>query len=956
MQTAGLRSYVTVLFCDLCGSTGLAAEVDADSYAELLEAIRAEGSRIVTLFGGDVAQVYGDGMLSIFQGATAAAQAVEAALMLHRTVSVFAPPEGSRMKSLKLHSGIHSGLALLRPGDAARGAIEAIGRTTSVAARLSAAAGPDEILVSAGSLGPAREAFSLGKARKVEIGDGSEPMLALPVLLDKAEQTDAFLTANRQFPFVGRRGEIAAFAEQLDGLRRGEPFRTVITAPAGQGKSRLSREVEAMAADMGISLLRGICSSATAVGPLQPFRQIVTALNRGEEMAEAPDSEALPALLGAWLRQRPVLLVLDDWQWADTASTAMLARIRDIAGPLGILLLTRLADFPEFSHADYRMIQLPPLDREETAVLVRSRRPELDPIDAARVHARAGGNPLYAEELCLLNAHTARTLLPDGSEPVGSGWVASLVASRVRQLPGPAQQVLEIAAVIGMTPPRWLLDAVAGAKAVTAAMPILLAQDFLVQEPNSRSASFKHGISWEIVYSLIPLGSRRRLHADIAAALEAHDSTPGIDLHEALAWHYRASNQPEKCWMEAERAGDQARSVASLDRAQVHYRLALETLASLPDMARDYPRYAALVGKFGYVCIYDSDAAHIPLFLEAIRRAELMENRAAQADAEYWLGYVAHGSGDVKLAIRHCALALSLSDLADDSAFKVQVRATLGQSLAITSRYADAAPLLDDAIAVKRSHRSGRGASAGMAYTLTQRAAIWADMGHFTQAHVLMHEAVGLLGGQPHPVEASIMAWNSAICAWQGEWERLIEVATRGSDIAQRIEAIYIHAICRAFACYGRWKLDGDCASADGLAAAVACLVDRGKAMALSIACGFLADVEVARGNGEGARRAVGYCFARTRAGDLLGLGWAARAWASQLSTHDPDRARIFMDRARANARQRASPHEMARCDLEAARLGLVSGAERTAALARAASAFGGMGMSRLAAEAALLA
>lgn len=941
----GQRSYVTVLFSDLCASTSLTAKLDADSYTELLEGIRNEGLAVIDLFGGQVAQVYGDGILSIFQGAGSAMRAVEAAAMVHKAVSALPPPPGATLDALKMHSGIHSGLVLLREGDAARGAIEAVGRATSVAARLSAAARADEILVTAGSLGPMRDLMSDGNGRLVDIGDGSAPVLALAVRHGPEKSGASHLMPGGQSAFVGRADQLQRCESWLDGLGAGTGFRAVLVAPPGQGKTRLSRRVEERAASRAIRVLRGTCAVATAVGPLQPFRQIAAALGDASDAAVDPD--ALVARIAGLLARQPLLLVLDDWQWADTASVAVLSAIRTLNGPLGILLLARDDEDSMVPLDGFAEIRLPPLTLAETTALVQSRRPEFDPLDAARIHARAGGNPLYVEEICLLDPRTARHMLPDGMEPAGIGWVASLVASRVRQLPAPVQAVLETAAVIGMAPPRWLLDELMGADTVDTALPALQAGDFLLRRPDDTRLAFKHGITWQIAYSLVPLASRRRLHAAIADVLERRHATPDLDLHEALAWHLLASDQPGRGWVLAAQAGDRAVALGSLDRARIQYRRALEAMARLPDAQVDRADYAKLVGKLGYVCVYDADAEHIPLFRAAIRRAAHWGDRATEAEANYWLGYVAHGSGNASLAIGHCRQALELSDLPSESAFKVQVRASLAQALAGAARYAEAIPLLDEAIAIKRASRSGRRASPGLAYTLAQRAAVAADMGRFDDGRAMLAEAIDTLRGESHPVEGSVLAWQAVICAWQGDWEGMVHAAERGCDIAQRMEAVYVHAISRAFGSYGRWQLDGDLAAVDALASAVDCMVNRGKTMALSIACGFLADAQTSCGNPEAARRAAVRSAVQARAGDLLGLAWSSRAWARHLAVHSPAKAGRFMARARRNAAQRQSPHELARCDFEEAQMALVPIAERQRLLLEAERAFEGLGMQR---------
>ena len=654
--------------------------------------------------------------------------------------------------------------------------------------------------------------------------------------------------------------------------------------------------------------------------------------------------------MGAAIVERPLLLMLDDWQWADSASRALLVELSALPGALGILLFSRERDIADIPVEGFATLQVPPLTPAETAQLVRFLRPEFDPLDASRVHVRAGGNPLFVEELCLLDAYTARTLLPGTAEPGGVGWLASLASACMQHLPPEARSVLEIAAVIGMRPQRWLLEEIAGERVETA-ISLLVQRDFLIrQEPDE--LQFRHGVNWEIVYSLIPLAERRRLHAEIARLMLAHGELEEPGFHAALAWHFFCSDQPWKCLPHAETAGDRALAMGSLDAARTQYRLALDAAAQVSSAAIDPQWLRTIVGKFGYVCIYDADSGQIPVFEKVAAWAVQRGDRQAEAEVEYWLGFIAHGAGDSRRAIRHCRHALELWEGDGASPFAVQVRATLGQSLVMTANYADAAPLLAEALDVKRKHRSGRHVSPGTAYAMALQAALLADMGRFAEGCAMIAEAEELTRGEIHPVAGSVLSWSSAIHAWRGDWRRLVETAERGSAVARRVEAVYIHAICRAFESYGRWRLDGSEAAAAELQAAVACMVGRGKALALSIPLGFLAEVHAAKGDVAGCRQAVTGAVHRARIGEPVGLASAARSWAETLAPRNPERARVWLERARASGRARSSPHELARCDLAEVRMGLAPEGQRGAILARAAAAFSQMGMANLQYEA----
>jgi tetratricopeptide (TPR) repeat protein len=943
---AGRRCYVAVLFSDLCGSTLLADTLDADTYAEMLEAIRVVGTETIRRHGGDLAQVYGDGLLSIFQRNDATERAIDAALELHAAVAGLTVP-GIDARSLRMHSGIHTGLVLLRPGDRVRGVIEAVGRTTSLAARLSASAKQDEILVSVDSLGPGRARRTADGLRTVDIGAGLAQIAAVPIVAPSGTgAVHADPQGNKVAPFIGRSQVLAELMAACDGLADGIGFRFGVVAAPGLGKSRLAQTFADRARAKDVRVLIGTCSASAAVGPLLAFRQIADAiLPTGRVSSEAPDVPQLLAAIAELLALQPLVLILDDWQWADSASIGFLSRLLDLPGPLGLLLLSREADSVQLQMRPDQWRALPAMSAVETAALVGSLRPDLDPIEARRVHELSGGNPLFVEELCLLDSQSARAASRAGNDSVVPGWLAALIGARAEVLPEPARALLDVTAVIGSAAPRWLLDDRVGTETVATYLPLLVAADLLSSPGNDGVVHFRHGITWQIVYSMIPLALRRRLHAEIAEILKQSVTTPGIDTEEALGWHFLASDQSHLSWPHAERAGDRAATVGSLDRAQLQYRIALDALAALPAGTIAHDRYRALVAKFGYACIFDAEPTQLAVFEAAVARAQAIEDREAEAEAEYWIGYVCQGFGQIKESIHHGSRALELSSTLTFSQFNVQARASLGQAHAVATNYAQAVPLLDGAIAIKRQHRSAQRPSAGLAYALAQRAAIHADTGSFAEADAMIAEALAVLNGEAAPVEASVMAWAAVIEAWKGDWVAMLGAATRGADVAQRIEAVYIHAISRAFGAYARWKLGGGDAAADALVEATQCMIDRGKCLSLSIAYGFLAEVEVSRRNVDAARRAVLGAYSRARAGDRMGLAWAARAWAGELASTRPQRARVFLARARASAAQRQSPHEMARCNLAATWLGLDASPERDILLRRAAHEFAQTGL-----------
>ena len=957
----GTRTFLTLLFSDLCGSTRLAASLDADEYAIIIKQVQDTAAFHIGLHNGQVLQTYGDGLLAIFPESSSTGQAIAAARALHAAVGTIKVSAGAATKRLLMHSGVHAGLVLLRPGDAARGRLEAIGRPTGIAARLAAAARPDEILVTRGTLGPNGRSLPLGVARPVQVSDSDDVVLAVPILGSTiALGGSGPLQSDRVRPFVGRKEQLTEIEAWLRTPDDQLPSVLRVSAPAGQGKSYLSEEIGRRAASAGISVFRGKADVAVEAPALQPFRQIHTQFYDGLDQTNGAGivgDKVLTAdvLLGRLIGQASVcrvLLILDDWQWADLASIELLNRIEATAADVLVLTFSRHETARRLMLQATRSIDLPPFDLSETTSLVQAIRPELDPLDASRIHQRAGGNPLFIEELCQLPARSLRqpmTSKPDGDD---IGWLSTLIGERLLTLPVESVAILHAAAVIGQECPLWLLATLTGVTADSEQLATLQVAELLIPSLTAGSVRFKHGITWEVVYRHAPLEVRTSIHTRLATILETHAGPLEFELDEALARHFRGSANPARAAIYFERAGDAASRVAAADRAQSQYGAALEALEAVDDADIDRSRLAKLVSKFGFCCVFDSDEVQLERLSRAGARAARLGDIETEAAAEHWSTYVLHGLGKQAAAQAHCRRAIALTQQPANSPVGVQFRGVLGQVLVAAGRYTDGVPLLDEAISIKRAHRTGRNSSSGLAYALTLKAAMLGDTGNFAVAHATIAEALDVLAGEPNPVECSVVGWSSAIHAWQGDWDGVLKSATTACDLAQRIGTVYIHAVSRAWASFARWKLTGDPAAAVDLQAALSCMEDQGKGLALSMVYGLLAETRADLGDAEGTRAALANAYRRHRLGEPFGVGPAARSWARMLMPHDPVRASRYLAMACANASKRGSRPELARCNLVTAQLGLVPRDEAARLAIGAFAAFVAMDMPTLAAEA----
>lgn len=970
VREAAARQVLTVLFADLCDSTQLGAQTDPETYSEMLREMRDAAQRVIARHGGTVVRIQGDGLLAIFGHPAPrpddGRRAAEAALDLHAEVRMLqVRTRAGEAVALDLHSGIHAGLVLLDEGDALRGRFELLGNVPNLAARLSAEARRGEIVVSAETLGPEAAFFETG-ARETLALRGTDAPIAAYRIRRRADVATRFEASTRRglAPFVGRERELDRLGAMLADVRAGRLRRAVIVAPPGVGKTRLADEWLRQAESLGCRVLRGYCETTRSAEPLQPFLQILRtlfdlrdglsaddararvtqglaridpagsvdagallrllALEPSESGAPPPGAgpvAALGQLFGRLAAAAPVVLFVDDWQWADQAARDA---FDTVCAELGQPILAIVARHPMKDAAlvggSATTIELAPFDEAEAARTIARLLPDADPFVAAEIRQHAGGNALFLEELCHATAHGSGSR--SGSAPVSgsAAWLHALIESRVARLPLEQRELLRIAAVIGIVVPNGLFEAIAGVAADDARVRALADQDLLYG--GDGLLRFKHGITRDVVYAGIGLHERMAMHLRVAIALRARESGGAADV-ERLATHYGAGGARAEAARYAELAGDKAMRSSALDRAQQHYRAALEALDPLGPDPSAYARWMAIVQRLGLACVFDPSTAHLDVLRRAVGIAAARRDLAAVAQAEHWLGYILYALGEFRPAILHCEEALLAVGADARDPVAVQVRATLGQACAGAGRYAQALPLLDEAIAIKQRHRSGTRPAVGLSYSLACKAALLADQGRFDDAHGGFTEALAALHGAEHEVVASVLGWQCLAYLWQGRWDEAVAVAAEAQRVAVRVKSQYMYAMNQAMGARAAWCRSPDAAAPQALQAlrdATTWLEAGERRLNISLNHAWLAEAAARAGDDAGLRRHAAAALMRTRRLDRLGEAAVFRLLAER---HAADRSRCerHLARADAAAAARSSPHEQALNDLCGARL-----------------------------------
>lgn len=498
----GERKQVTVLFCDLAGSTVVAGGLDPEVYREVLDQYVALAMHEIYRFEGIVNQLSGDGFMALF-GAPVAHEdapqrAVLAALAIRDALAHFNEQlQRDHGVVLPARIGINTGPVVVGTvGNDLKMDYTAIGDTTNLAARLEQRADPGTILISDST---ARLVRGLARWRQVgplALKGKAEPVTAYEVLSAEEEINPMTVAAERGLtPFVGRDEELA----QLEGcFRRVSGHYTQVVAVsgnAGSGKSRLIWEFKQHMSDgAGPVVFEGRCAALSQSVPLAPFlamlRQYFDLSARDDERdahdkvvrrlgaaaAEQVDAafpllcrvlsqpvlpadlpleplklemfEAIQELVHTEARRAPVVMILEDLHWIDEASQELL--------DMAIARLSRAPAMILVSHRpEYR-----PLWRTEAAVTQVSLRPLLEadvlrieralsggPLPdelEARILAKAEGSPFFVEEI-------TRSLLEEGFLSRDDGSVRLTRSVEEILIPGSVREV--IAARLDRLPP-----------------------------------------------------------------------------------------------------------------------------------------------------------------------------------------------------------------------------------------------------------------------------------------------------------------------------------------------------------------------------------------------------------------------------------------------------------------------------------------------------------------------
>ncbi|HKV50850.1 MAG TPA: tetratricopeptide repeat protein, partial [Gemmatimonadaceae bacterium] len=636
--------------------TGYAALLEScgpDAALRDVQRVRALVAETAESFGGVVNTFDESGGALVFGVPHAreddCVRAARAAAALAAGVPDSSDGDGTPALSLKLHVGLDTGRVIVRPVVERGGlSFHIAGPAVDLAARLADLSPAGRVWIGPRCRRLLEPPLRLTLRGGLSVPDGDRTVSPYELAGESEEKTrlEAALRHGDLTPYTARDHELAQVHACLDDACAGAGRFAIVVGEAGMGKSRLLHELLPLVQDRGATLLRGRCLSYGASTAYLPFIDVVRdALGFAAHASETPAAalarvratmpeldeflpiyvhllavpgtepriaphlqgekfrinaqEAIAALLTVTSRQRPTVLLLEDWHWVDDASHAVLAQIAELVARYALLVVVTcrpgyVTDWGTV--APNATVNLAPLAESSTADLLRAilgARHVPAPL-VARLHERTGGNPFFIEEIC-------HDLQEDGTLRVASGSVAvageidalrlpgtvqAVIRARLDRLDASTRETLLVASVVGREFGRDVLERTLDDPShLNAAIRSLKAAGLVEQTGVAPRATyrFRHVLMQEAAYATLLEHSRRAMHGRVGVAIEADGDAVQDDQFERLAHHFERAEIWDKAVHYAVLAAERAGTLADFAEAMQVLERARGWLAHMPD-------------------------------------------------------------------------------------------------------------------------------------------------------------------------------------------------------------------------------------------------------------------------------------------------------------------------------------------------------------------------------------
>jgi class 3 adenylate cyclase/tetratricopeptide (TPR) repeat protein len=594
---------LTIVFCDLVGSTERSTQLDPEDLRNLIRHYQQACHDAVERLGGRIVNFIGDGVLAAF-GAPLAREdstrrAVDAALDMVAATSQLTWPDGH---SLAARAAVHTGSVVVSQmgSGVARVELDLTGEAANTAARLQGRAPPGGVLISAAAAQAVWGHFTLEPVGELDLKGLAEPLSAYEVRghTGAVDRLSARVVTGLA-PFVGRAHELEVVVERAVEADAGSPQTVVIVGEAGIGKSRLLREAQGRSPLAGARtiVLRGEQDRTST--PFGPFLSLLDQLadeppaaidapvelvevfepNTGGETADQRRRRTI-AILQDWICEQAhhqlVALVVEDLHWVDPSTLEVISALQEVTAEVRLAVLatarpTWVSTWPP--SADVTIVTLDPLDQDAIGGLLASLGVQ-DLAPVRRLVDRAEGVPLYLEEIAGL-AGRGEAVDPD-QVPL---TIAELLSARLEATgdSGLASDCSVLGTDIDSNVAATVLEL--DHDQLRARLDQLVAGG-IMRHHEGRGYGFRHGLLRDAAYSMLLRSDRTRLHA---AAAEALDQLDPDSRREEIARHWEGAGRSREATAAWQRAGELATDRSAFVEAGSYYEAARRTLLMLPD-------------------------------------------------------------------------------------------------------------------------------------------------------------------------------------------------------------------------------------------------------------------------------------------------------------------------------------------------------------------------------------